>query len=74
MSEGVGWLTVLPGTLALAVLWVLPGYAVLRALGARGLLALGGAPAVTTGIAALRRPCRHSARIGRSPLARAVRT
>ncbi|WP_281964187.1 DUF6541 family protein [Serinicoccus marinus] len=51
MSEGVGWLTVLPGTLALAVLWVLPGYAVLRALGARGLLALGGAPAVTTGIA-----------------------
>ncbi|ANS77933.1 hypothetical protein SGUI_0537 [Serinicoccus hydrothermalis] len=51
MSEGVGWAAVAPGILALAALWVLPGYAVLRALGARGLLALGAAPAVTTGLA-----------------------
>lgn len=46
----MSWATVAPGILALALLWVLPGYAVLRLLGARGLLALGAGPAVTTGL------------------------
>lgn len=51
MSEGVGWASVTPGIVGLALLWVLPGYAVLRLLGVRGLLALGAGPAVTTGLA-----------------------
>ncbi|WP_298746747.1 DUF6541 family protein [uncultured Serinicoccus sp.] len=51
MTGGVGWGEVVPGIVLLAVLWVLPGYAVLRGLGARGLLALGAGPAVTTGLA-----------------------
>ncbi|WP_010146880.1 DUF6541 family protein [Serinicoccus profundi] len=51
MTDGVGWGSVVPGILGLAILWVLPGYAVLRGLGARGLLALGAGPAVTTGLA-----------------------
>ncbi|WP_151523541.1 DUF6541 family protein [Serinicoccus kebangsaanensis] len=51
MSDPVGWVAVAPGIVAMAVLWVLPGYAVLRVLGARGLLALGAGPAVTTGLA-----------------------
>jgi hypothetical protein len=47
----MSWLPVLPGLLGLAALWVLPGYAVLRALGIRGLLAWGGAGGVTSGLA-----------------------
>ncbi|MGO0576760.1 DUF6541 family protein [Ornithinimicrobium panacihumi] len=46
----MSWGEVMPGVLGLALLWVLPGYAVLRLLGARGLLALGAGPAVTSGL------------------------
>lgn len=46
----MSWWQVLPGILALALLWMVPGYAVLRLLGARGLLAWGAGPAVTTGL------------------------
>lgn len=46
----MSWLSVAPGIVALALMWVVPGYAVLRLLGARGLLALGAGPAVTTGL------------------------
>ena len=47
----MSWWQVLPGILALALVWVVPGYAVLRLLGARGLIALGAGPAVTSGLA-----------------------
>lgn len=47
----MSWLPVLPGLVGLAALWVLPGYAVLRALGVRGVLAWGGAGGVTSGLA-----------------------
>ena len=47
----MSWSAVVPGTLALALMWVAPGYAVLRLLGARGLLALGAGAAVTSGLA-----------------------
>lgn len=46
----MSWWQVLPGLVGLALLWMLPGYAVLRLLGARGLLAWGAGPAVTTGL------------------------
>lgn len=46
----MSWSDVAPGILGLALLWVLPGYAVLRLLGARGLLALGAATPVTSGL------------------------
>ena len=46
----MSWGEVAPGILGLALLWVLPGYAVLRLLGARGLLALGAGAAVTSGL------------------------
>lgn len=45
----MSWSTVLPGLAAMAALWTLPGYAVLRLLGVRGLLAWGAGPAVTSG-------------------------
>jgi hypothetical protein len=47
----MSWGEVVPGIVGLALLWVLPGYAVLRLLGFRGLLALGGGAPVTTGLA-----------------------
>ncbi|MFK5634187.1 DUF6541 family protein [Ornithinimicrobium sp. LYQ103] len=47
----MSWWEVAPGIVGLALLWVLPGYAVLRLLGFRGLLALGGGAPVTTGLA-----------------------
>ncbi len=46
----MSWGQVAPGIVGLALLWVLPGYAVLRLLGVRGLLALGAGPAVTSGV------------------------
>lgn len=46
----MSWGEVVPGMLGLALLWVLPGYAVLRLLGVRGLIALGAGAAVTTGL------------------------
>jgi hypothetical protein len=46
----MSWAQVAPGILGLALIWVLPGYAVLRLLGVRGLLALGAGPAVTSGL------------------------
>ncbi|GAA5162437.1 DUF6541 family protein [Ornithinimicrobium tianjinense] len=46
----MSWGEALPGLLGLTVLWVLPGYAVLRLLGFRGLLALGGGAPVTSGL------------------------
>ena len=46
----MSWAEVWPGILGLALIWVLPGYAVLRLLGARGLLAWGAGPAVTSGL------------------------
>lgn len=49
----MSWWQALPGLLGLAVLWVLPGYAVLRGLGVRGLLAWGGAGGVTSALAGL---------------------
>ncbi|WP_162802060.1 DUF6541 family protein [Ornithinimicrobium murale] len=47
----MSWWGVLPGIAALAVLWVVPGYLFLRALGVRGLLALGAGGGVTSGLA-----------------------
>lgn len=47
----MSWLAVAPGLLAMALLWVLPGYGVLRLLGVRGLVALGAGAAVTSGYA-----------------------
>lgn len=46
----MSWGEVSPGVVGLALLWVAPGYAVLRLLGVRGLLALGAGPAVTSGL------------------------
>ncbi|GGK70632.1 DUF6541 family protein [Ornithinimicrobium pekingense] len=46
----MSWSEVAPGILGLALIWVLPGYAVLRLLGARGLLALGAGAGVTSGL------------------------
>ncbi|MFX0537019.1 DUF6541 family protein [Ornithinimicrobium sp. Y1847] len=46
----MSWGEVAPGIAGLALLWVLPGYAVLRLLGVRGLIAFGGAAAVTSGL------------------------
>ena len=46
----MSWWQALPGIVALGLLWMLPGYAVLRLLGGRGLLAWGAGPAVTTGL------------------------
>ena len=46
----MSWGEVTPGIVGLALLWVLPGYAVLRLLGVRGLLALGAGAAVTSGL------------------------
>ncbi|MDO5740079.1 MAG: hypothetical protein Q4P07_08015 [Ornithinimicrobium sp.] len=48
----MSWGEVIPAIVVLALLWVLPGYAVLRLLGVRGLLALGGGAAVTSGLSA----------------------
>lgn len=42
------WWDVAPGLITLAALWVLPGWAVARLLGARGLVALGAAAGITT--------------------------
>ncbi|GAA1160650.1 DUF6541 family protein [Ornithinicoccus hortensis] len=47
------WWVVLPGLVLMAALWVLPGYAVLRALGVRGLVAWGAGPALTSGAAGI---------------------
>lgn len=47
----MSWWGVLPGIVMMAVLWVGPGYLVLRGLGVRGLLALGGGAGVTSGMA-----------------------
>lgn len=47
----MSWWTVAPGILLMAGLWILPGYAVLRLLGVRGLVAWGAGPAVTSGLA-----------------------
>lgn len=47
----MSWWTVLPGLLGMAALWTVPGYAVLRLLGVRGLVAWGAGPAVVTGYA-----------------------
>ncbi|GAA1629080.1 DUF6541 family protein [Georgenia ruanii] len=49
----MSWWAALPGTLALAALWVAPGWAVLRGLGVRGLVGLGAAPAVTAALLGL---------------------
>ncbi|MBA2695319.1 MAG: hypothetical protein H0U62_05630, partial [Actinobacteria bacterium] len=47
----MSWWTVLPGLVGMAALWTLPGYAVLRLLGVRGLVAWGAGPAVVSGYA-----------------------
>ncbi|MCE0487849.1 DUF6541 family protein [Ornithinimicrobium sediminis] len=47
----MSWLSVVPGLVGLAALWTLPGYAVVRLLGVRGLVAWGVGPAVTSGYA-----------------------
>ncbi|MDQ3384174.1 MAG: hypothetical protein M3519_10385, partial [Actinomycetota bacterium] len=47
----MSWWTVAPGIVLMAGLWILPGYAVLRLLGVRGLVAWGAGPAVTSGLA-----------------------
>lgn len=49
----MSWWGVLPGIVLLAALWVVPGYALLRALGVRGLLAWGAGGAVTTATAGI---------------------
>lgn len=49
----MSWWGVLPGIALMAVLWVAPGYAFLRALGVRGLLALGAGGGVTSGLAGI---------------------
>ncbi len=50
---GSSWLGFFPGILAMACVFTLPGYGVLRALGIRGLVAWGAAPAMTAGMAGL---------------------
>lgn len=47
----MSWWGVLPGIVMMAGLWVAPGYLMLRAIGVRGLLALGGGAGVTSGVA-----------------------
>ena len=47
----MSWWGVLPGIVMMAVLWLAPGYLFLRALGVRGLLALGAGGGVTSGLA-----------------------
>lgn len=47
----MSWWGVLPGIVLMAGLWLAPGYLVLRALGVRGLLALGAGAGVTSGMA-----------------------
>ncbi|WP_109473709.1 DUF6541 family protein [Ornithinimicrobium cavernae] len=47
----MSWWGVLPGIVLMAGLWVAPGYLFLRALGVRGLLALGAGGGVTSGLA-----------------------
>lgn len=47
----MSWWGVLPGIVMLAGLWLAPGYLLLRALGVRGLLALGAGGGVTSGLA-----------------------
>ncbi len=47
----MSWWVVLPGIVMMAALWILPGYAVLRLLGIRGLVAWGGGAGVTSGLA-----------------------
>lgn len=47
----MSWLSVVPGLIGLAALWTLPGYALVRLLGVRGLVAWGAGPAVTSGYA-----------------------
>jgi hypothetical protein len=53
----MSWSVVLPGLVAMAGIWVLPGYAVLRALGVRGLVAWGAGPALTSGAAGILAMC-----------------
>lgn len=47
----MSWWGVLPGIALMAGLWLAPGYLFLRALGVRGLLALGAGAGVTSGLA-----------------------
>lgn len=47
----MSWWGVLPGIVLMAGLWLVPGYLFLRALGVRGLLALGAGGGVTSGLA-----------------------
>lgn len=47
----MSWWGVLPGIVLMAGLWLAPGYLFLRALGVRGLLALGAGGGVTSGLA-----------------------
>lgn len=47
----MSWWAALPGLVLLAALWVLPGYALLRGMGVRGLLAFGAGAGVTTALA-----------------------
>lgn len=49
----MSWWAALPGALALAVIWVVPGWAVLRAAGVRGLTGLGAGPATTSALVGL---------------------
>jgi len=51
--DGSSWLGILPGILAMAAVFTLPGFGVLRALGVRGLVAWGAAPAMTAGMAGI---------------------
>lgn len=47
----MSWWGVLPGIVMMAGLWLVPGYLFLRALGVRGLLALGAGGGLTSGLA-----------------------
>ncbi|MGB3829088.1 MAG: DUF6541 family protein [Ornithinimicrobium sp.] len=47
----MSWATVIPGILAMAAMFTLPGYGVLRILGMRGVVAWGAGPAMTAGMA-----------------------
>lgn len=49
----MSWWAVLPGIVLMAALWILPGYAVLRLLGVRGLVAWGGGAGVTSAMAGI---------------------
>ncbi|MGB7424081.1 MAG: DUF6541 family protein, partial [Ornithinimicrobium sp.] len=49
----MSWGEAIPGIVAMALMFTLPGYGALRLLGVRGLVAWGAGPAMTCGMAGI---------------------